>query len=230
MTASVSASRVARAEVRYQHAQRKEEAAETERGLRYARENRRSEERAQAERMQIESQWRELRDALAWFRREWTGALPRTLHRSASHVEPGDVQGAPELTDPWRAYIARVDGAERDPDPIRAAIRSMVTGPNRYDRVGARYLFALACADFDPVKAGQEMHGVCVCLSREEHDGSPAEGIRPAPCPTLPLSDEYSPWYTVQAIERLRQVVSRRAKRRPGVVISESQAIAEAAA
>lgn len=219
----VSASRTARAESRYREQEREAERAEQATALRYAREHEQSEGRAQRERMAVATPWPSLLGAIGWFKRQWLDGLPASLHRSGGHVEPDDTAGTPELTGRWRAYIARMDDLlEREPEPIRDAIRYMATGPNRYDRLGARYLFALACADFEPVKAGWEMRGVCVCLTAEEH--------ALAPCPAMPISDEYSPWYAERAIERLRQVVMKRAQRRPGRVISEAQAEAEAAA
>ena len=218
---TVSASRVSRANARFAQEQAHNERVLVERGLLYGREHDQSEKRAQRERMEVARPWPSLLGQLGWFKRQWLEGLPAALHRSGGHIEPDDVHGSPELTQKWRTYIGRMDDlSEREPEPVRDAIRYLATGPNRYDRLGARFLFALACADFEPVKAGWEMRGVCVCLSDEEH--------QLAPCPAMPLSDEYSPWYAERAIERLRQVVMKRAQRRPGVRISESQAIAEA--
>jgi hypothetical protein len=214
--------RVARAEAAYKRDQKRAEAEATATSLQYGAEHRRSDQVATRDRMEVTQRWADLNSAIGWLRREWQGALPGSLHKHADKVEPEDVLGAPELNARWRSYMEKWDSSPADQvEPIRAALAQMAAGPNRYDRLGALYLFIMTCRDYDPVKAGWGMRGQCVCIDPEAH--------ALAPCPVMPLADEYAPWYALQAIERLRQVVVRRAQRRPGVRhISESQAIAEA--
>jgi hypothetical protein len=117
--------------------------------------------------------YRDLREQPIWFREEWQLALPNKLHRGATHVDDGDHLGGPGWTDRFRRYIAEVPN-----DPMRRAIAEMTKG-SLLERSAARYLFTMACLDFDVVKAG--------LLSRP------------------PITPEYSSYYADKAIHRLRE-------------------------
>src|SRR3990167_7330403 len=87
--------------------------------------------------------YRELREALTWFRAEWQDALPRRLHETdPAAIEAGDSLGGAAWTERWRNYLM---GEPRD--PLRRALAVMLRGP-LFDRIGAQFLFRLACLDF----------------------------------------------------------------------------------
>ena len=128
--------------------------------------------------------YHELGQALEWFRHEWQADLPARLHESAVHVEDHDHLGGPRMTDRFRDYIASgvmwVDDEAWQLEPPKGRVRpvlvTMAMGSN-LERHAARFLFTLACLDFDPEQAGMAM--------------------------TPPLMPEYSFYYTEKAITRL---------------------------
>jgi len=119
--------------------------------------------------------WRSLRLALDDFRAAWQEGIPSKLHESSEVVEPDSVLGAPRMTDRFHAFIE-----EAPRTPMRRAVQRMIDSMNLTDRVGGRYLFALACRDFDVFAAGLSL--------------------------TPPLMPEYAPWYAERAIRRADEV------------------------
>lgn len=95
--------------------------------------------------------YRDVRNAIGWFRFHWTASLPRRLHEGFSTVEPDDVLGAPAWSDRFRRFLT-----EPSHDPIRQAFDTMARG-SLFDRCGAQFLFRLACLDFEPTSAGLAM-------------------------------------------------------------------------
>lgn len=153
--------------------------------------------------------YRDLHDALAWFKAAWQDAMEpvQRLHEGFSSVEPGDHQGGPA----WHRRFVRflVVGAEHY-DPVRVAWAHMRYGGTLAERTGAAYLFVVACRDFDLRSAGLEMAGHCVC-SRIHLPGcacaDPDKGKHQhgaCPEPALPLGEEYAAWFAERAIDRLR--------------------------
>lgn len=153
--------------------------------------------------------YRELHDALAWFRDAWGDAATNVgrLHEGWSSVEPGDQNGGPA----WHRRFVRylVNGPETY-DPLRAAWARMRYTGGLADRTGAAYLFVLVCMDLDLRKAGLAMLGHCVCPQvhlPECRCDDPARGRHqhgPCPSPSQPIWEEYVAWYTERAINRLR--------------------------
>ena len=133
------------------------------------------------------SQYQALRVALREFRDAWQEGMPERLHESAEHVEAvdplGQVLGDPAMTERFRRLL--LGGLHT---PMRRAVRQMAYG-SLSDRVGARFLFALACRDYDVRAAGLSM--------------SP------------PLMPEFSPWYAERAIRRAFEVIGQLDKPRP---------------
>ena len=123
--------------------------------------------------------YRELRDALSWFRAEWQADIPTRLHEGWSTVEPGDAWGAPAWTARFRRYL--LTGGTPYPGTTRYGLYRMSRG-NLLERVGAVYLFKLACLDFEPGLAAMAM--------------------------TPPLLPEYAPYYCQHALGRLAQVMA----------------------
>lgn len=149
--------------------------------------------------------YRDLSAELAWFRTEWQADLPRRLHESASQVESEDHLGGPRMTDRFAAYIAsgvvwlpheRPDGevemeALRLESPrgrVRHALAAMATSKSLLERVDARFLFALACRDFDVVAAGLSL--------------------------TPPIMPEHVPFYAQTGIRWLRERMEGMERRR----------------
>lgn len=95
--------------------------------------------------------YRDVRNAISWFRFHWTGSLPRRLHEGYSTVEPDDALGAPAWTARFRTFLT-----EASHDPIRQAFETMAHG-SLFDRCGAQFLFRLACLDYEPERAGLAM-------------------------------------------------------------------------
>lgn len=130
--------------------------------------------------------YHELRKALDWFKAEWQADLPMRLHESAVHVDEQDHLGGPRMTDRFRDYLDSgvmwVDGEAWKLDSpkgrVRPVLMSMATG-SLLERRAAHYLFALACLDFDPERAGLSMQP--------------------------PLLPEYAHYYAEKAITRLAQ-------------------------
>lgn len=156
--------------------------------------------------------FRELHDALAWFKDAWQDALSRVdrLHEGWSTVEPGDHNGGPAWTDRFARFV--VQGAESY-DPLRMAWARMRFHGGLQERTGAAFLFLLACRDFDLRSSGMAMFGHCVCpqvhLPRctctDPERGRHQHG--PCPTPTQPLFEEYVGWVALCAISRLRDLV-----------------------
>lgn len=153
--------------------------------------------------------YRELHDALAWFRDAWRAAMEPVdrLHEGWSSVEPGDHQGGPA----WNRRFVRflVVGAEHY-DPVRIAWAEMRYSGTLAERTGAAYLFIVACRDFDLRSAGLAMAGHCVCarVHLPECACTDPEKWRhqhgPCPEPAMPLFEEYAAWVAERAIARLR--------------------------
>ena len=124
--------------------------------------------------------WRSLRLALDDFRAAWQEGIPTRLHESSGHVESQEVLGVPPLggpamTDRFRDFLTKPART-----PMRRAVQRMRESGSLTDRVGAQYLFALACRDFDVFAAGLSL--------------------------TPPLMPEYAPWYAERAIRRADEV------------------------
>jgi hypothetical protein len=136
--------------------------------------------------------YRSLREGIAWYRAEWQGALPSRLHEGWSTVEPDDALGTPAWSERFRRYLL---ASSRD--PVRSALAEMARG-GLGERVAARFLFRLACLDFDLRAAGLAMGGC-------EHE------VRHARCevPALPLGPEYVGFYADRALARLRERMER---------------------
>jgi len=132
--------------------------------------------------------WRSLRLALDDFREAWQEGIPTKLHESSGHVESQEVLGVPPLggpamTDRFKGLLAASvhDDPTKPPrTPMRRAVQRMMDSGNLTDRVGGRYLFALACRGFDVFAAGLSL--------------------------TPPLMPEYAPWYAERAIRRADEV------------------------
>lgn len=236
-SAPVSASRVAKANAAYDRQVAANSAAQKATSTRYSVEHDRSERRANVRRMVIAGKWPELRAAIGWFKREWRAALPSDMHDGWDTVEPGDTLGSPRLNDRWRAYLYS-DGALNE--PIRAAMREMALADNQADRVGAAFLFTLACMDFEPARVGWKLEGHCACEVPRDELRRPTvvhPGDEVCPAPLLPLPDEYTSDYALRTIDRLRSLVLAEERRGPRPLPepewkarlgrSESQAIAE---
>lgn len=156
--------------------------------------------------------FRELHDAIAWFRDAWQDVLSRVdrLHEGWSTVEPGDHNGGPAWTDRFARFV--VQGAESY-DPLRMAWARMRFSGGLQERTGAAFLFVLACRDFDLRSSGMAMFGHCVCpqvhLPRctcaDPERGRHRHG--PCPTPAQPLFEEYVGWVALCAISRLRDLV-----------------------
>ena len=153
--------------------------------------------------------YRDLHDALAWFRDAWQDSIEpvQRLHEGFSSVEPGDHHGGPA----WHRRFVRylLDGAEHY-DPVRRAWAEMRYKGNLAERTGAAFLFIVACRDFDLRSAGLEMAGHCVCDQVHLPECAcedPAKGRHQhGPCtdPAMPLFEEYAGWFAERAIARLR--------------------------
>ena len=131
-----------------------------------------SQSSAEAEVPQV-ALYADLRAQLAWFRTEWQAALPEKLHLNASQVDDGDHLGGPAMTRRFRDYLT-----ETPRDPLRQAMAEMTKG-GLLESSAARFLFVLACQDFDVVAAGY--------------------AVRP------PITAEYASYYADKAIGRLRE-------------------------
>jgi len=154
-----------------------------------------SESQAIAQAMPQVALHRRLRDALVQFRDLWQEGIPERLHESADHVEPGHL-GGPVMTDRFRRWL--LDGPRT---PMRLALAEMARG-GLADRAGARFLFVLACRDFDVRSAGLAM-ARCRCLD--------VRHARPADCPAwaLPIGPEHVAWYAERAIARALEIMAR---------------------
>jgi hypothetical protein len=155
------------------------------------------------------SRYRDLHDALDWFRDAWETALTPVarIHEGYTHVADGDHLGGPA----WHRRFIRflVVGAEHY-EPVRMAWARMRYSGWLEDRTGAAFLFVLACRDFDVRSAGLEMLGHCVCARVHLPECTCSEPDRgrhqhgPCPSPSQPIFEEYVAWYTERAIGRLR--------------------------
>lgn len=162
--------------------------------------------------------YRELHDALAWFRDVWDAAASRVDRLHTSQLVDGDGWGAPE----WHSRFVRfiVDGAETY-DPVRMAWARMRYTGGLPDRTGAVFLFVLACRDLDVRKAGLEMLGHCVCPRVHLPDcrcDDPERGRHQhgaCPSPSQPIFEEFVAWYAERAIARLRWHVENPPEARP---------------
>jgi len=139
--------------------------------------------------------YRDLRGALDWFRREWQAELPERLHESAVHVDDLDHLGGPIMTERFKDYIGSgvmwVGDEVRSLETPRGLLRQVLSDMARgslLERQAARFLFLLACRDFDPESTGLAM--------------------RP------PITFEYSPYYAEKALGRLRQRMEQREQRK----------------
>jgi hypothetical protein len=186
---------VQRAEAAYKRAEeerkRLEAKDEQDRVVAHARSMQTSQEAQRA----LSSPHRSLREALEWFRDEWTATHPPKLHEDGETSEPDDVLGAPAWTLRWKRWLSSVDPADPDVpmyDPLRRAHMSLTMSESLWDRSGAAFVFRLACCGFDPLAAARNM---------------------PDPLPVT-----YVAWYTEKAIDRLREVVARERTRQPGKV------------
>lgn len=240
---TLTPSRIARANAAYDRQVKANSAAAAAASLRYTQEHDRSERAAERERMAIVRPWPGLLASIGWFKREWQDALPRHLHDAWDTVEPGDSLGSPRLNDRWRAYLF---GGTDTHEPIRHALRGMALSSDRSDRVGAAYLFTLACMDFQPALAGWALAGHCACYIERDDLGKPTEAHpeHPTVCTDrlLPLPDEYVLDYAQRMIDRLRALVVRAERQLPrslpepewkarlGIGVSESQHRAQEAA
>ena len=124
--------------------------------------------------------WRSLRLALDDFREAWQEGIPTKLHESSEVVESEEMNGFPPLGDPRMTDRFKTFVRDTPRIPMRQAVRRMADSSNLTDRVGARYLFALACRDFDVFAAGLSL--------------------------IPPLMPEYAPWYAERAIRRADEV------------------------
>lgn len=120
--------------------------------------------------------YRGLRTALRDFREAWQEGVPIKLHEHEALVEDGDALGGPAMTERFKAFVF---GVPRN--PMRGAVRHMADAGLLADRVGSRFLFALACRDFDVRAAGLSMHP--------------------------PLMPEFAPWYAERAVRRAFEVI-----------------------
>lgn len=153
--------------------------------------------------------YRELHDALAWFREMWQSSIVAVdhLHEGWSSVEPGDQLGGVA----WHRRFVRflVVGAEHY-DPVRMAWARMRYSGGLEDRTGATFLFILACRDQDLRATGLAMLGHCVCSRVHLPDCACTDPDRgrhqhgACPAPSQPLFEEYVAWYAERAIARLR--------------------------
>lgn len=165
--------RLRRAELDHQRRERETREREAKAASLRAEQHARSAQQADEARQALASPHATLRLALDWFRTEWQAALPSKMHETDA-VEPQSDWGAPAWTDHFRGWI---DGPT---DHLRRALAGMVNG-NLSERMGAVYLFRLACLDFDILLAASRMEP--------------------------PLADAYAAWYTEKAIGRLRERV-----------------------
>jgi len=129
--------------------------------------------------------YRALEDQVRWLRAEWHSDIPAKLH-NVKLVDDGDHLGGPAWTARFRDYVGSgVLWVDEEPvrleaprGRLRNELALMATG-SVLERRAARFLFALACLDFDPARAGLAM--------------------------SVPLLPEYAYYYAEGAIGRLRQ-------------------------
>ena len=156
--------------------------------------------------------YRELHDALAWFRDAWETALVPVdrIHEGYSHAGDDHNMGGPA----WHQRFVRflVDGPETY-DQLRMAWARMRYNGGLTERTGAAFLFVLACRDFDLRTSGLAMLGHCVCPQvhlPECHCDDPGRGRHQhgaCPSPSQPLFEEYVAWFAERSINRLRELV-----------------------
>jgi len=139
--------------------------------------------------------YRDLRVALEWFKEEWQTDLPEKLHEASVHVSELDHLGGPSMTERFLHYLDsgvlwvgdEVWRLERAHGRLRQVLTDMARG-SFIERRAARFLFVLACQDFDPERAGMAM--------------------------TPRLTSDYSPYYTEKVIARLRERMEQAEERR----------------
>lgn len=154
--------------------------------------------------------YRELHDALEWFRDAWETAPGKVERLHTAQVNDGDEWGGPE----WHRRFVRflVDGPETY-DAVRMAWARMRYTGGLADRTGAAFLFVLACRDFDLRSSGLAMLGHCVCPQIHlpechcENPGRVRHQHGVCPSPSQPLFEEYCAWFAERAIARLRELV-----------------------
>jgi len=162
-----------------------------------AAEHARSVAMAEEARRALASPYRDLREALDWFRAEWQAALPSRIHEHGA-VAPGDLLGGPAWTHRFSAWLSEGDAPDegapvRPPrDPLRRALWSMSRGSSLWDNAGAAFLFRLACLGYDVERTAAAMPD--------------------------PLGHLYCGWYAEKAIGRLREVMAQEQRRLPARV------------
>lgn len=92
-----------------------------------------------------------LQELLRWFREAWSAEMPVRLHDRGTEDD-----GAPHWHAAFRSYLTGNEWATDQDGTIRRPIRahwSQMAGSSGRGGRRARYLFVLACSDFDPLLA-----------------------------------------------------------------------------
>ena len=174
---------VTRAESEFERRRREAERAQADADRLNAKRCEVSQAARRAAELSLGSPHASLRDALNWFRWEWQAAIPTVMH---THSEDIGALGGPAWAERFRSYLMgrrlrdQPDGDAEGPmsDPFRACWARMWLAGSLADRIGAMFLFRLACLDWDWVRTGETMDP--------------------------PIGDAYIELYTQQAIDRLR--------------------------